>query len=207
MRRWDSVGQALAAVAAVLGLMACGVSLQPGGTGNGCNGTNCPPPVTSAAAGHTFKAQRFSFIYFDPWQINSQDANGAVVAAGTNYGDLLVQIEGTGVRAGTSAQALLAQATSNLDTSQLSGLQDQGPIYGASIGYISGAGETYSAYADQPNAPSVPVFLQIMASVRAGTGLVFIAESALDPSSPDPNDPRQVPAAEYDRMVNSVTWA
>jgi hypothetical protein len=207
MHRWDRVGKALASVIAALGVMACGVSLQPGGAGNGCFGTHCPPPVTSAAAGHVFKAQRFSFTYFDPWQISSQDANGAVVTAGTNYGDLVVQLEGTGVRAGTSAQALLAQATSNLDTSQLSGLQDQGPIYGASIGYVSGAGETYSAVADQPNAPSVPVFLQIMASVQGGTGLVFVAESSLDPNSPDPNDPRQVPGAEYDRMVNSVTWA
>ncbi len=205
-RAGSRLGRILTMLAAALGLLACGVNLQPGGAGSGCLGTRCPPPSRSAAAAHVFKAQRFSFEYFDPWQIDSQDARGAVVFAGTQYGDLTVQLTSTDVGAGTSAQALLSRAVSSLDTSQLSGLRDEGPIYGASVGYVAGAGESYSAVSDQPNAPSVPVFIEIMASVQGGTGIIFLASSTLNPDQPDPGDPRQVPGGEYDRMVNSVTW-
>lgn len=198
-------GRFITVLAAVMGLMACGVTVQPS-SGNGCENTKCPPPARSVAAGHVFQTQRFTFQYFDPWQINSQDADGAVVGAATNYGDLTVQLTGTDVVSGTSAQSLLAKATSHLDTSQLSGMQDLGPIYGAAIGYVAGAGESYSATLDQPNAPSVPVYLEIMASTRGTTGIIFIAASGLKPDGPDPNDPRQVPNGAYDRMVNSVTW-
>ena len=200
------VGRLLTTLAAALGLLACGVNLQPGGAGSGCLGTRCPPPSRAATAAHAFKAQRFSFEYFDPWQIDSRDARGAVVFAGTQYGDLTVQLTSSDVGAGTSAQALLSRAVSSLDTSQLSGLRDEGPIYGASVGYVAGAGESYSAVADQANAPSVPVFIEVMASVQGGTGIIFLASSALNPDQPDPGDPRQVPGGEYDRMVNSVTW-
>ena len=166
----------------------------------------CPPPSRSAAAAHVFKATIRELRVFDPWQIDSQDARGAVVFAGTQYGDLTVQLTSTDVGAGTSAQALLSRAVSSLDTSKLSGLRDEGPIYGASVGYVAGAGESYSAVSDQPNAPSVPVFIEIMASVQGGTGIIFLASSTLNPDQPDPGDPRQVPGGEYDRMVNSVTW-
>lgn len=205
-RAGSRLGRILTILAAALGLLACGVNLQPGGAGSDCLGTRCPPPSRSAAAAHQFKAPRFSFEYFDPWQIDSQDAHGAVVFAGTQYGDLTVQLTSTDVGAGTSAQALLSRAVSSLDTSQLSGLRDEGPIYGASVGYVAGAGESYSAVSDQPNAPSVPVFIEIMTSVQGGTGIIFLASSTLNPDQPDPGDPRQVPGGEYDRMVNSVVW-
>jgi hypothetical protein len=191
---------------AALGLLACGVQVTPGGAGNACQGTYCPPPSRSAVAAHAFTARRFSFQYFDPWQVGSSDANGAEVDAATDYGDLIVQLTSATVASGTSAQALLTSAVNRLDTSQFAGLQDQGPIYGAAIGYVAGAGETYTATTDQPNAPSVPVYLEIMASVRGTTGIVFLASSTLDPNGPDPTNPRQVPNGAYDRMVNSVVW-
>src|SRR5690242_3641406 len=96
-RAGSRLGRILTMLAAALGVLACGVNLQPGGTGAGCLGTRCPPPSRSVAAAHVFKAQRFSFEYFDPWQIDSQDARGAVVFAGTQYGDLTVQLTSTDV--------------------------------------------------------------------------------------------------------------
>lgn len=205
-RRWDAIGRRAALVVAAMGLLACGVSVGPNGNNIGCAQTNCPPPARSAATAHTFRASHFSFQYFDPWQINSHDANSAVVVAQTNYGDLAVELASTSVSAGTSAQALLTQTVNNLDTSQFSGLQDQGPIYGANIGYVAGAGESFAATSDQPNAPSVPVYLQFMASVKGTVGVIFISSSTLDPSGPDPTDPRQVPNGAYDRIVASVAW-
>jgi hypothetical protein len=199
------IGRVLLLVA-VLSLFGCGISVAPGGTGGDCASADCPPPARSANAAHAFQSSLFTFQYFDPWQISSQDSNGAQVSAATQYGDLTVALTSTQVPAGTSAQSLLASAVQNLDTSQLSGLQEQGPIYGAAIGYIGGAGTEYTAVSGQPGAPSVPVYLQIMASVRGTTGIVFIAASTLNPSGPDPADPRQVPNGEYDRMVNSVVW-
>jgi hypothetical protein len=205
MRRHD-LGRRIALVGAALGLLACGVQVGPGGTSVGCAQTNCPPPARSAAAAHVFSAAHFSFQYFDPWQINAHDANSAVVVAQTNYGDLAVEFASTNVAAGTSAQSVLTSAVNNLDTSQFSGLQDQGPIYGANIGYVAGAGESFAATSDQPNAPNVPVYLQFMASVKGRVGIIFIASSTLSPSGPDPTDPRQVPNGAYDRMVASVVW-
>jgi hypothetical protein len=200
-------GRRLALCVASLGLLACGVQVEPGGAGNACSRTYCPPPSRSAVAAHTFTARRFSFQYFDPWQIGSSDASGAEVDAATSYGDLAVEFTSTAVAQGTRAQALLISAVNSLDTSQFAGLQEQGPIYGADIGYIAGAGESYTATTDQPNAPSVPVYLEIMASVRGTTGIVFLASSTLDPNGPDPTDPRQVPNGSYDRMVSSVVWS
>ncbi|HEY7833626.1 MAG TPA: hypothetical protein VIG30_08665 [Ktedonobacterales bacterium] len=216
MRKITPMWRARAGRVAVLGavlvsLMACGISTLSGGSasgtgGTGCAVTNCPPPARSAQVAHTYSAHGFTFQYFDPWQISSQDATGAVVAAATNYGDLSVQFESTTVAAGTSPQALLASAVQGIDTSQIPDLAQQGPIYGAAIGYIAGAGAGYTGTAYPPNAPSVPVFLEIMASVRGTTGVVFLATSSLDPNGPNPTDPRQVPNGEYDRMVNSVVW-
>jgi hypothetical protein len=194
-------------VLAVLLVLACSVQVNngPGGVA-GCASTSCPPPARSARASHTFQAQHFTFQYFDPWQVSGKDASSATVSAATNYGDLDVQFSSTTVRAGTSAAALLSNAVANLDTSQLSGLQEQGPIYGAAIGYITGAGSTYTATLEQPNAPSVPVYLEIMASVRGTVGIIFLSASTLNPNGADPTDPRQVPNADYDQMVNSLTW-
>lgn len=199
--------QVALALLATLLIVACSVQVQNGpGAATGCSSTRCPPPARSARAEHTYQAQGFSLDYFDPWQVSGHDANSVTISAATNFGDLDVEFSGTTVTSGTSAQALLTDAVNNLDTSQLSGLQEQGPIYGAAIGYVSGAGTTFTATFDQPNAPSVPVYLEIMASVRGTRGIVFLSSSTLDPNGADPTDPRQVPNGDYDQMVNSVTW-
>jgi hypothetical protein len=205
-RRLGRLQLALTLLAA-LTIVACAVQVNTGPSSvSGCASTHCPPPARSARATHVVQAQGFSFQYFDPWQVSGHDTNSVTVSAATNYGDLNVQLSSSSVAAGTSASALLTNAVNNLDTSQLSGMQNQGPIYGAAIGYVAGAGSTYTATFVQPNAPSVPVYLQIMASVRGTQGIVFLSASTLDPNGADPNDPRQVPNADYDQMVNSVTW-
>ena len=201
------IGRCLSLLLALFAVVACGIQVQPGGAVGGCASANCPPPARSAAVAHVYHTRLFSVRYFDPWQITSNDASSVQLAAATNYGDLTVELASGAVRAGTSGQALLASAQQNLDTSQLAGLQDQGPIYGAAIGYVAGAGETFTATADQPNAPSVPVYLELMASVQGTTGIVFVATSTLDPNAPDPTDSRQVPNGAYDRIVNSLTWS
>ncbi len=200
------LGRCVALLSAVLGLLACGITATPTGQNNGCANFNCPPPARSAQAAHTFPAAHFTVQYFDPWQIQSSDANSAVIGAATNFGDLTVQFASVNVSSGTNAQALLQSEVQNLNTSQISGLQDQGPIYGAAIGYVAGAGESFTGIVNQPNAPSVPVYLEMMASTQGSTGIVFLASSALDPSGPSSTDPRQVPNGEYDRMVNSLVW-
>jgi hypothetical protein len=192
---------------AALVILACSVQVDNGpGGDSGCSTTRCPPPARSARAPHSYEARGFSFTYFDPWQVSGNDANSVTVSAATDYGDLNMELASTTVAAGTSASALLSNVVNNLDTGQLSGMEEEGPIYGAAIGYVSGAGSTYVATFDQPNAPSVPVYLEIMASVRGTRGIVFLSSSTLDPNGADPADPRQVPNGDYDQMVNSVTW-
>ena len=207
-RRGTGRAQLMLTLTAALVILACTVQAGPGASGIGCASTNCPPPARSQrAAPQTAHAQGFSVSFFpDQWNASTPDARTVELTAQTNFGDLTVQFFSTNVGAGTSAQALLTTAVNNLDTSQLSGLQDAGPIYGAAIGYVSGAGTTYTATFEQPNAPSVPVYLEIMASVHGTLGIVFLAASTLDPNGADPTDPRQVPNADYDQMVNSLTW-
>lgn len=205
-RNRGRVGSLVSLAAVLVSLLACGITTISPNTGNGCENINCPPPARSDQTAHTYSAQGFSFQYYDPWQLSQQDDHGAVVSAATDFGDLSVQLASVTVPAGTSPQALLNSVVQNLDTSQISGLNQEGPIYGAAIGYVAGAGAEYTGVASIPNAPSVPVFLQIMASTRGTTGIVFLSTSSLDPSGPNPTDPRQVPNGEYDRMVNSVVW-
>lgn len=208
--RW-SVGRIATLAVVLLSLMACGISTLPNGGGNGttngCEHISCPPPARSDQTAHTFSGKGFTFQYFSPWQLSSQDPSDAVVSAATNYGDLSAEFASTSVAAGTSPQALLNAVVQNLDTNQISGLTQQGPIYGAAIGYVTGAGAAFTGTANFPNAPSVPVYLEVMASTRGTTGVIFLATSSLDPNGPNPTDPRQVPNGEYDRMVNSVVWS
>jgi hypothetical protein len=151
----------------------------------------------------------FSFYYPEPpWSVDSQDSTSATLLRDSDYGQISAQFFAVSVRPGVSAQELLSSWTrQNLDSSQFSGLRDDGPISGAEIGYVRGAGELYSAVVNQPNAPNVPIYIQIMASTQGTAGIVFAAVSPLDPLKPDPTNPRQVRSNAYDQLVNSLTWS
>ncbi len=193
----------LVAVAISLGACGLGAIPIPTATPTSCP-TECPPPSGPAGTPHTVRTRYFTFTYYDPWTVQSSDASSTQLVAATQFGDVTVVLSGATVNAGTSAQQLLSRSSQQvLDPNQFAGAQDNGPINGAEIGYVSGADESYEAYSAQSSAPNVPVFIEIMASVRGTTGVTFIAVSPLDPNSPDPSI---VPNEEYDRIVNSVQW-
>lgn len=203
--RWTRMARALALVAALL-LAGCNVPglPAPSPTPTPC-AANCPPPQFGAGTAHTVSAHYFTLTYYTPWSVNSSDASGVTLAAGTQLGDVEVVVMGSHVPAGTTAQQLLNQTVqSQLDPNQFAGLQDNGPILGAEIGYVFGAGETFSGYATPANAPATPVYIEVMASVHGTTGLTLTTFSPVDPNSRDPSS--LVPNAEYDRIVNSVIW-
>lgn len=207
MRRplWTRVAPALALVATLL-LAGCNFPGLPAPTATPtpCS-ANCPPPQLSAGTAHTVSAHYFTLTYYSPWSVNSSSSSGVTLAAGTQLGDVEVVVVGAPVSAGTTAQQLLSRTVqSQLDPNQFSGLQDTGPILGAEIGYVSGAGEAFSGYATPANAPATPVYIEVMASVRGTTGLTFTTISPIDPNSRDPSS--FVPNAEYDRIVNNIAW-
>lgn len=208
MRNRAPLASRLAAlVLAVVVLGACNLASlpTPTDTPTPCP-ANCPPPVRSAASAHTVQTRYFSLTYYDPWSEDHTDANSATLVAGTQLGNIEIVIAGSRVAAGTTAEQLLSRtARDQLDPNQFSGLQDAGPIRGAEIGFISGAGNSYEGYTSSSNAPNTPVFIQMMASVRGTTGLTFTTVSPIDPNSSDPTS--GVPSAEYDRITNSVVWA
>ena len=150
----------------------------------------------------------FSFYYSTPpWTVDSQDSTSATLLHDSDYGQISAQFFAVTVRSGTSADALLSSWTrANLDTNQFAGLQDEGPVNGAEIGYVRGAGEQYAAIVNQPNAPNIPIYIQILASTQGTSGIIFAAVSPLDPNKPDPTNPRQVRSNAYDQLVNSLTW-
>jgi len=130
--------------------------------------------------------------------------DGVTLVASTRFGDITVLVNSMDVPPGTTAAELLAETEQQtLNLSLYTNIQDNGVIRGSEIGYVDGAGESYQAQNIEPNAPYVPVYIQLMASVRSTTGLAFVAISPLDPNSPDT---RIVPDAEYDHIVNSIQW-
>jgi hypothetical protein len=150
------------------------------------------------------KTQDFSLLYFDPWSVQKSTSESVTLAASTSFGAITVTVDSVDVPVGTTGLGLLTQTEQNaLDPSLYANVEDNGIIRGAEIGYVDGAGESFVAESLQPNAPDLPVYLQIMASARGTVGLTFVAISPLNPNSPDGT---MVPNEEYDQIVNSIQW-
>jgi hypothetical protein len=165
---------------------------------------NCPPPARSGGQAHTVQTQHFNLVYFDPWSVQTSTQSSVTLIASTTFGDVTVQVSATAVVLGTTSADLLSQIEQQtLDPNQYTNITDSGVIKGAEIGYVDGSGESFQAAYLQPNAPDLPVYLQLMASVRGAIGLTFVAISPLAPNSSDTNI---VPDAEYDHIVNSLQW-
>jgi hypothetical protein len=186
---------------------------EPPGTPTPCSGP-CPPssspPVVPVNGANPVAKTHYKFYYFTPpWQpdASASDADTETLYRDTDYGQVSAQFYGVTVATDTTAPQLLSSWTQqHLDPNKFTAFQDLGPIQGAEIGYTAGAGETYGAYADLPNAPNTPLFIEIMASVQGTTGVIFAVVSPLDPSHPDPSDQAQVRSGSYDRLINTVVW-
>jgi len=184
-----------------------GVIPNPPGTPTPC-GFGCPPPAGPASNQNDVTLDRFSFYFTTPpWKKESSDKNNATLTRNTNYGQVTAQFFSGDVSSGATADQLLASWTrQNIDPNKFAALQDTGPIAGAEIGYVSGAGHTYAAVADLPNAPNTPLFIQVMSAVKGTSGIIFVVVSPLDPANPDPSSPVQVRSGAYDRLINTVFW-
>jgi hypothetical protein len=204
-RHWTLIIAAL--LFAGISLGACDITAAlpiPAATPTPCRG-NCPPPVRAGGEGlHTVETMHFSLIYFDPWVVQRSDQEGLTMLASTQFGNITAIVTSSDVPAGTTGLGLLNQTEQQvLDPGLYTNIQDIGVIRGAEIGYVDGAGESFDAESLQPNAPDVPVYFQLMASVRGTVGLTFVAISPLNPNSPVAGF---VPNAEYDHIVNSIQW-
>ncbi|MGO8950638.1 MAG: hypothetical protein ACLQUY_23900 [Ktedonobacterales bacterium] len=204
-RRFDHWAIPAGLLALLLGTLACAVGPLPsaGVTPTPCAAT-CPPPQRTASTPHTVSLSLVRVTYFDPWTVNSSSSHDVVLVAQTDLGQVSVEVATLSVTAGTTAGQLVSRSAQQLlDPNDYSGVQDNGPILGAEIGYVPGAGEDYSATTADPNAPTTPVYLEVMACVRGNVGVIFAALSPLDPSTADPSG---APDQAYDALVNSVRW-
>ena len=204
-RHWTLMIVALLCTAISLG--ACGINAAlpiPAATPTPCTG-NCPPLVRAGSEQlHTVETLHFSLIYFDPWVVQRSNQGGVTLLASTQFGDITAIVTSADVPIGTTGLGLLSQTEQQvLDPGLYTNIQDVGVIRGAEIGYVDGAGESYEAESLQPNVPDIPVYFQLMASVRGTVGLTFVAISPVNPNSPVAGF---VPNAEYDHIVNSVLW-
>jgi hypothetical protein len=186
---------------------------QPPGSPTPCpTGAVCspPPPVGPTSGANPVTKTHYSFYFFSPpWSEDKSNSTGEneTLVRDTDYGQVSAQFFGVSVASGTTAAQLLASWTAqHLDPNKFTAFQDTGPVPGAEIGFNAGAGETYEAVADLPNAPNTPLFIQLLASVKGTTGVVFAVVSPLDPSNPDPNSPLQVRSGSYDHLINTLTW-
>jgi hypothetical protein len=187
-------------------LEACDISAAlpiPAATPTACI-SDCPPPVRAGGQSHTVNTLHFSLLYFNPWSVQSSTGDSVTLVASTPFGTITVMVNSVDVPVGTTGPGVLAQTEqTTLNPSLYTNIEDNGIIRGAEIGYVDGAGESFMAESLQPNAPDLPVYLQIMASVRGTVGLTFVAISPLNPNSPDGDI---VPSAEFDHIVNSIQW-
>jgi hypothetical protein len=182
---------------------------QPPGTPTPCP-VSCPPPTGPVDGATLITKTHYSFYYFTPpWtpDTSASDADTETLYRDTTYGQVSAQFFTATVASGTTAPQLLSSwSRQHLDPNKFTAFQDSGPILGAEIGYNGGAGETYEAIADLPNAPNTPLFIEIMTSVKGTTGIIFAVVSPLDPSHPDPSSPVQVRSGSYDRLINTLIW-
>jgi hypothetical protein len=201
---WPQLLVALLVVGICLG--ACDISAAlpvPAATPTACT-ADCPPPVRAGGQSHAVKTLHFSLLYFDPWSIQKSAGESVTLAASTSFGNITVMVNSVDVPVGTTGLGLLAQTEQAvLDPSLYTSIEDNGIIRGAEIGYVDGAGESFVAESLQPNAPDLPVYLEIMTSTRGTVGLTFVAISPLNPNSPNGDT---VSNAEYDQIVNSIQW-
>jgi hypothetical protein len=192
-------------LALLLGSWACAAGPLPGvnATPTPCT-ARCPAPKRNASKPHTIALAHLQLVYFDPWSIDSSSSSDVVLVAQTDLGQVSAEVASQTVSAGTTAAQLVnSTAQQLLDPNDYAGVQDNGPILGAEIGYVPGAGEAYSATTADPNAPSTPVYLEVLASVHGTVAIIFAALSPLNPSTADPSG---APDQAYDQLVNSVEW-
>jgi hypothetical protein len=206
MKKQHALGRLVIPVAALLlGSWACAAGPLPGAdvTPTPCTG-RCPAPKRADTKPHTVELRHARLVYFDPWSVDSSSGNDVVLVAQTDLGEVSVEVAARAMTPGTTPAQLVHHAAQQLlDPNDYSGVQDEGPIVGAEIGYVPGSGEDYSAVTTDPNAPATPVFLEVMASIQGNVAIVFAALSPLDPSTADPSG---APDQAYDQLVNSVEW-
>ena len=165
----------------------------------------CPPPQRAATTPHTISLAHARLTYFDPWSVDSSSSKDVVLVAQTQLGQVSVEVATMTVTPGATADQLVSSAAQQLlDPNDYSGLQDAGPILGAEVGYVPGAGEDYAAFSTDPNAPGTPVYLEVMASIQGNVGVIF---AALSPRAPNTDSPSGAPDQAYDQLVNSVEWS
>lgn len=203
----------LAGLLAVLTFAACDPSTvtqpipAPPPTATPC-GVGCAPQFNSPAGAKLVATDHFTFWYYDPpWTLAAHDTATAMLTRTSPYGAITVKLQCSQVTSGTQAADLLSGwVKSNLDPTKYQGLRDAGPIHGAEVGYVAGAGEAYSAHLALPNAPAAPVYLEVEAATHDTAGIVVVVLSPLNPSTPNAGDSSQVHRGAYDRLVNSLKW-
>jgi hypothetical protein len=169
-------------------------------------GLRCAPPVRLPANAQVIQSQQFNLTYTNDWSVEHQDTTSVVLQQSVSAGVFEAEVGSTSVPTGTSASQLLTKVEQQFDMSNISGATDDGPIYGAEIGYVAGAGDVIQGTLDQANAPSEPVYLEFMASTRGGTGIFFIAASTINPNAQNPDRVLEAINGEFDQLTNGVAW-
>jgi hypothetical protein len=203
----------LSVLAAVVALAACATPksiAQPipaaPPTATPC-GQSCGPIAGPSEGAQPVQTATFALNYYTPWTLQSHDDDGVVLSYTTDFGKVVLSLKSTAVADGTTADALLTSwLKQNIDPTKYQGINDYGIVHGAEIGYVPGAGHVYRANLVLPNAPSAPIFLEVMVVTRGTTGYILVVVSPLDPHSPNPGDKRQVRNVRYDLIANSVRW-
>ena len=80
----------------LLSLGACGLGAIPipDATPTPCPG-NCPPPARDNSQPHVINDSFFQMTYFDPWSVDSRDANTVTLVASTQLGEVTMQSTGS----------------------------------------------------------------------------------------------------------------
>ena len=122
-------------------------------------------------SGKTFSASTFSFQY-PPLFTPGSAVLGDTVMFNSNAGPVIIW-SGQGQVSLTSEVQQSAQKMAGI----VQNMTDLGPIWGAEIGFVPGAGEFYSGLAQSQSGTQIPVGVGVIAAQSGGTWAVMGVET------------------------------
>jgi len=200
---WLMFGVLVAVAAVILGAVASAVRATPSAS---CTGA-CPPPLSSPLLPpHRYVSSTYGYSvdYYDSnsvtltQTVDNASSVGWLVQQNPDYA---WQFSGTAA-GGQSADGIVKSVhDGSFPTATF-----LFPIQGAAIGYTPASGSVYDLYSS--NGQSVHLRLFIMAAIKRGVAVIFVAQGEYKPNVNygHPN-PSLTPAPIlFDASLNSVRW-
>ena len=190
----------LIAILVVVGLVVGGIAVSQIARGTHAECTvNCPPKFVSPLpeqASFTSTAYKFQVNYSSRWTVRDRSATG--ITLGTRVG----RVQVTGIKGSSPEQAIQATIT-GLPSSEWQGVTLVGPLRGAHLGEVNGAGAIYAANLLGTSQTATKVRIAVIAATKGGVTVVVLASDPADTKGSPNGFPE---GQEVDYMCTEFVW-